>query len=443
MDFQDRVLFGFAGLIQAHTPTIQKVTIRLSSRQHMSVPPKDLWNALVECPHLSSLELSYIRVPDDAIPLFLRVLAKPRSLILTCMTLNDWNVMDFALPGPRQLSIILHGIEDCQRHDQATLVRQCQNLEALRCRGYTRFGNTSNPGVRAFFQTLSMDPWPLSNIDTLDLPLMPFKDHELANVLKRMNRLKHLIVHGTEFGLNSFEAITMDRTDLFEFSGSSLTRSVERSPTHESRLCDSIEILKINQCKSVTSVMIQTILANCPRLIRFYADEVTITDIIHGREWVCFGLKELEIYLNAKDDFYHDDTTLESGLFAESQHEIYGRLATLTELEELHLTNNYTSAIERRTLDIRLKAGMNLLSGLTNLKVLTFQSDIHQQIGVEEALWIKQHWPHLKVLRGYINADEDVRSQVKAILDQVVIEDPCNRFAKLHRVNGRTVRIVC
>ncbi|KAG0237386.1 hypothetical protein BGX31_003616 [Mortierella sp. GBA43] len=431
-DYQDRVLYGFAGLVQAHASTLREVKIQLSPR-HMSVPPKDIWSALLACQHLSSLDLSYIRISDDAVPLFLRVLIKPRILTLTCVKLDDLpaDMTDFVFTGPRRLSIVKHSY-GCQMRGmpsriQATLVRQCRNVESLQWRGYCpTFGSESNPEATVFFNALSMDPWPLSNLHTLELMLIPMKDEDLATVLKQMHRLRHLNAHGTRFGNLSFQAIIMDRSN-FSQSG----RESSSSP-YGNRLCDSIELLKITQCQGVTGNMIQVILANCPRLTHFYADKLTMTEIVSGKEWICVGLKELDIYLDAdvRDNFYHRDVTLVPDAVTELQRESYGRLAVLTGLERLHLTNDYTSSTERRTLDLTLNAGLDLLAGLTNLKEITFRSDSHQQIGLEEAVWIKRHWPKLEVFRGYLNSDEGISSQLKTLLGPVVIEDACKRFKR-------------
>jgi hypothetical protein len=57
------------------------------------------------------------------------------------------------------------------------------------------------------------------------------------------------------------------------------------------------------------------------------------------------------------------------------------------------------------------------------LKELTFVFDDHQQIGVDEARWIRQYWPRLKTFKGYPNDDESVRELIRDILRPVAIDD--------------------
>ncbi|KAG0237385.1 hypothetical protein B0O80DRAFT_440971 [Mortierella sp. GBAus27b] len=433
-DYQDRILFGFAGLIVAHASTLRDITVQLSPR-HMFAPSKDLWEALLECSGLKRLELSFIRVSDDLRPLFLQVCAKPQALILSSIDVSGWptTMSDFTLTGPRYLSITKHPkdhlVSTISYYDQATLIRHCPNLESLYWRrGGARLSNTpqNDRNIATFYTTLAMDPWPLLHLETLDLSWTTVTDRDMAAVLREMYQLKILKAVGTGFGELCFQAIVEDRVEMTGTHKSMAQPSKQPDLTcYERRLCDSIQVLWINDCSSVTSKMIQTVLESCPRLTQLYADTVTLTDIAQGQEWVCLEMRDLQLYLEAdvKVSYHHDDATLESGPFAEMQWGVYGQLATLKRLERLHLTNHLRRTVEKRTLDLRLKAGMELLVGWTHLKELTFVFDDHQQIGVDEARWIRQFWPRLRTFKGYPNDDESVRELIRDILQPVAIDD--------------------
>ncbi|KAG0228226.1 hypothetical protein BGX31_006690 [Mortierella sp. GBA43] len=245
---------------------------------------------------------------------------------------------------------------------------------------------------------------------------MKATDKELATLLCKINQLKHLNVQGTLFGPLSFQAIVMDRIDLPGAEGTS-TRS-GRSPPYERRLCDLVEVLDLKLCGAVTGDMIQTILASCPSLTHFHADKITITEITQGGDWVCFGLRELDIYLEAdvQVSHYHDEDAFASGSFAELHRDVFGRLATLTRLERLILTDDIDSYRGKRTLDLRLDGGMDLLAGLKNMRELHFRCDGHQSMGVAEARWIAQHWPGLRVLGGLVTQNKIILEEMRSIL---------------------------
>ncbi|KAF9987912.1 hypothetical protein BGZ65_001346 [Modicella reniformis] len=429
-DHQDRILYGFAGLIVAHISTLREIAIQLSPR-HMIAPSKELWEALLKCGGLKRLDLSHISVPDCLQPLFLRVCAKPQRLSLSSIALSGWpaTMSDIALTGPRDLSISKHPkdrqVITMSHSNQALLIRHCLNLESLNWRGgHGRHSDVFQSDIETatFYNTLAMDPWPLPHLETLNLSWTTVKDQELASVLRGMYRLKSLKVIGTRFGPLSLQAITMDR---MEGVGSSHRAIDPQGPCYERKLCDSIEVLLINDCIGVSSKMIQTIMESCPRLTQFHADTVTMTDIAQGHEWACLRMRDLQFYLKADVNvsYHHDDADLESGHFAEMQRGVYSRLAMLTWLERLHLTNHVHRTVEKRTLDLKLKAGMDLLAWLTNLKEVTYLFDDHQRIGVDEAQWIKQYWPRLKIFKGYPNDHGSVRQQIKEILKPIAIED--------------------
>ncbi|KAF9992094.1 hypothetical protein BGZ65_012691, partial [Modicella reniformis] len=76
-----------------------------------------------------------------------------------------------------------------------------------------------------------------------------------------------------------------------------------------------------------------------------------------------------------------------------------------------------------KTLDLRLGAGMDLLAELTDLREFSYLYEGHQQIGVEEALWIKEHWTRLGTFEGYPNPKSSVREQIREVLKLITIED--------------------
>ncbi|KAF9351229.1 hypothetical protein BGX26_010722 [Mortierella sp. AD094] len=236
-------------------------------------------------------------------------------------------------------------------------------------------------------------------------------DESMANLIGQMLQLKVLKASDTQFGPLTFQA--MQRDSLYQYRRVSFF--------------ESIQDLQIHQCPCVTSSMIQTILESCPNLIKLSADKVTAMDIIRGREWACVGIRELSIYLQVSNDNENLGRKDFSNEDLEVHRFVYSRLAMLTRLQKLTLTQKegFAYYIYKRTLQLRLEAGLELLSGLKDLQSIVFSEDPHQTMRVDEAIWITENWPELRKFAGRPNDDEEICEKIKDVLEtkQILVGD--------------------
>ncbi|KAF9407361.1 hypothetical protein BGZ94_002715 [Podila epigama] len=111
--------------------------------------------------------------------------------------------------------------------------------------------------------------WPYFCEVTLASPQM--SDHELASVFNSVKTLLRLILADATFGIMAFNALK--------------------------RHFSTVQYLDLRRTWKVTSSMIQEIMASCPHLEVFRAEELLASDVVHGRPWVCLKLKELTLDL--------------------------------------------------------------------------------------------------------------------------------------------------
>ncbi|KAF9949498.1 hypothetical protein BGZ72_008752, partial [Mortierella alpina] len=67
---------------------------------------------------------------------------------------------------------------------------------------------------------------------------------------------------------------------------------------HGGALSKAIEVLDVQSCEGVPSLMVQQLLESCPRLRVLRATTICIQDIVQGEQWTCDGLREMEVQLH-------------------------------------------------------------------------------------------------------------------------------------------------
>ncbi|KAG0290808.1 hypothetical protein BGZ98_003281 [Dissophora globulifera] len=283
-------------------------------------------------------------------------------------------------PGPRRIDLSIGKSprsETLSPYCQAMMIRACSNLDTLQWSMPTRIRST----VDAFMRTLAASPWTLLKLKNLDLLGVDFNDKDLAQLLGQMRQLESLEVSHTRFGRLSIEALLKRRVGIRRTrDGSGATYT----------LCDSVKSLRIDSCADATGVLIQTLLESCPKLEFFQGGKVTVSEIAQGKEWVCQGILDLSIYLEANEDYHSPEVSPE---FLRKQRVVFARLGQLTKLQYLDLTNDTEAT---RTLDLRLSAGMGSLANLKDLDQLFCTNDYGQRMGVQERDWIVRNWPNFQ-----------------------------------------------
>ncbi|KAF9201900.1 hypothetical protein BGZ49_007903 [Haplosporangium sp. Z 27] len=403
-DFKDQILPELSVFIMAHASTLVHVGIDLP-RNSMITPKKDFWDALAQCSKLDVLSLRGICIPNTFVSMLLQVLERgPQSLKFDSMEIPEWQVAisnfqdssnlkgsnspksDFVIQGLHTLSIIesysATPLSDPFHHSQAMLVRDCVNLKSLEWKGcdidndsWLCESSQIDDNASHFFKTITMEPWPLSQLESLNLPWVRVTDKELSKLLCQMNQLKELRVQGSLFGPLSLEAM-LSEGEVSSAGGGSGAKPKQR------RLCDSVETLVLNKCRNA-----------------FKADKITSRDIVFGEDWVCHGLEELVVHLASPNSC---GTTTESPSFVDMERIVFSRLSKLVKLKRLILTADAKFAIKSKR----------------TLRDLGFHMDLNQNIGLEEAQWMVENWPKLSSLRGQLNQDPKTRHQLRSIFEQ-------------------------
>ncbi|KAK3811010.1 MAG: hypothetical protein J3Q66DRAFT_350783 [Benniella sp.] len=179
-----------------------------------------------------------------------------------------------------------------------------------------------------------------------------------------------------------------------------------------------LEILRTESNRSVTSNDVMRILASCPNLralsddpdgfmaedsyhihANVFIDRDQNTGVL--KTWACeASLQELKIKVTdiPRPDVLGFEAVQETypGQGREMQGQVYDRLARLTSLETLWLKGRkrYSGCLE-----MSLASGLHRLSGLKRLQELDV-SRTKARIGVQEVQWMTEHWPRLRVIGG-------------------------------------------
>lgn len=207
--------------------------------------------------------------------------------------------------------------------------------------------------------------------------------------------------------------------------------------------CGSLEDLDISTCEGVfTSQELAELLAKSPKLIKLIASldhmsahgwprnpQLEAQDFI-WTPWVCKSLVYLEMQLvgvpRPDVKIGHDGRPVEGGLFRgtvewsrQIQRLIYYRLAELKDLIHLKLGHcplepqpgdslivdtegrlrPLDDEFQLNCLEMSLASGLDMLAGLTQMKVLDLTRCAHR-LGIPELEWMQKHWPQLERISG-------------------------------------------
>ncbi|ORZ07797.1 hypothetical protein BCR41DRAFT_388849 [Lobosporangium transversale] len=144
-------------------------------------------------------------------------------------------------------------------------------------------------------------------------------------------------------------------------------------------------------------------------MARLKGSRATVKEITCGAEWASTGLIHLAIDLEA-------DVNQETTEGMEMQRVVFRQIGRLTRLRILELTDWFSQSEKIKTLDLRLRAGLDELVDLKSLLNLFFLRDKHQQMQLEDATWIVSNWPSIKDLYGVVSSDPDTCSLVTKLL---------------------------
>ncbi|KAI7832701.1 hypothetical protein BC939DRAFT_498101 [Gamsiella multidivaricata] len=149
----------------------------------------------------------------------------------------------------------------------------------------------------------------------------------------------------------------------------------------------------------------------CPGLKKTTARIITAQDILNSRPWACKGLQKWQICIDME---FRDNGPFRRFTVEELQlcRAVYKRLAIFKQLQVLDMLatfyqacTSYDSGSPRRLrhllvpLPMRLRAGLDLLAGLTNLKEVGFWGGRYE-VCMKELVWMVERWKRLKRLGG-------------------------------------------
>ncbi|KAF9576714.1 hypothetical protein EC968_005487 [Mortierella alpina] len=208
-----------------------------------------------------------------------------------------------------------------------------------------------------------------------------------------------------------------------------------------------LETLVLEECDGFCSEDIQRVLSSCPNLRTFRAmtssgRDFSSTVYLDASEmvdspWVCHRLENLKIIITGiarpdlRFDQYGEPLTgpLHDGTIQgfDLQRIVYQQLGKLTRLQELWLghdkqdlddeDNYHRTEVEGQwkfidpdeqfeCLEFSLRSGLDLLSGLKDLRTLNLDR-LQTRIGLSEVQWMAQQWPRLERVIGLVVVQGD------------------------------------
>ncbi|ORZ04713.1 hypothetical protein BCR41DRAFT_362556 [Lobosporangium transversale] len=381
-------LSNLSNLIRAHSSTITELRFYYSEIQ-------GLWRTLLECTHLEVLSICEIQIHKDEVDLFFQVCKKIRDLRMTSVSisqlpsnfLND-DMDEYILPNMKKL--ILHTVQIINPPHPHTsssclgmLTRRCPKLRSLDFCDYSwdTFETSQQRYVDFYRSVFLHHPYTLTNLSDLRLTGMKTKDEDMAALLRQMTALRQLIVQQCDFGPLSIRELLADEQEISDCGH--LVRK-----RRDQRLCDTIEKMHFNINSTRADGIVQMVLSNCPRLKELHGPKITVTEIVDGAKWVSTGLTSLSILLEA-------DVNQDTSEGMQKQRIAFRQLGKLTQLNSLILTG-FPRSRKIRTLDFRLKSGLDELVNLKSLYRLSFEGDKHQRMHLEDETWIKNNWPNIR-----------------------------------------------
>ncbi|KAG0222293.1 hypothetical protein BGW42_006738 [Actinomortierella wolfii] len=265
-------------------------------------------------------------------------------------------------------------------------------------------------------------PW----LHSIELKGDLFADDLIASLLRKCSRryggvgLRKLVLSICEY--------VYEFRDSYAFG----EESVEALKEHYSTL----EVFRV-QVPAFSSKEIQELLCSAPRLQEFnilpesrswsldeFMPSLNAHDIVQS-SWVCLSLKIFGCPITGVPR----PISKKGGI--ELQRQIYSQLARLKYLQELRLgisydasdgwsSRRYDKNYDRQydCLAMSLKSGLDLLSGLKELRVADLD-DMNVGIdGENEQKWIAQHWPRVQVYTSDYCAESDDDSQMSESSDR-------------------------
>ncbi|KAF9299503.1 hypothetical protein BGZ88_006543 [Linnemannia elongata] len=376
-------------------PTVRKLVYN-----HNDKLPKEFWEVIgIEWTQLEDLEFEGV-VGADAVDAFWRVCGQVQRLYLENVIFPESVLVPPTLSFRQLLSLAIekHGESIPRQTWPRQLLEQIKTAEGLR---RIKWDMVDPPFPAQMVQkALAEGLWP--DLCELSLADPIFPDQSLAQVLRI---LKPQSLKGLELRYGSAGPLTYKSLQEQHF--------------------DHLQELRIGGCSGVTSAMVQEVLMECSHLVDFDAPFVFVRDIVKApKPWSCLKLERLWVCIVKQE-----------GDEIEWNGQVMRQISRLRRLQTLSvdsiaanlLMDNepLSSALQNAgTLDLRLLATSQSIStdncssngdetgggssdlrcwaSLVQLKLFWFDRD-YQTLGMEEALWMMEHWRNMWCLEGTFN----------------------------------------
>ncbi|KAG0373107.1 hypothetical protein BGX24_012150 [Mortierella sp. AD032] len=376
-------------------------TIRKFNYDHQETLPKEFWEFVeTEWTDFEALGISGV-VEADAVDVFWRVCDRVQDLRLTGLVLPEslpiLSTLTFRRLQRLQVTLYPWSRDIPHRTWLVQLLERVKTSEGLQ-RLIWDVDDTAFP-VQLVLDAFEEGCWPeLYEISINDPKL---SDKDLSMVLRTLpsRRLEDFDLSSAAFGPLTYNCL----------------REMYFSHLRE---------LKVGQCSGVTSSMTLAMLTECVHLVHLDAPHVFVRDIATSpKPWGCLKLENLVLFI-AKE-----------GHEPEWERQVFRQISKLQRLECLDLQRNphfYSDIVrpsyilDMDTLDLELhiysdNSGGNIRcwSSLVRLQDFSFDGDI-QTLGLNEALWMVEHWKDLWCISGGFN---DVKSSDTAKLNKLFLDN--------------------
>ncbi|KAG0344128.1 hypothetical protein BG004_004715 [Podila humilis] len=315
-----------------------------------------------------------------------------------------------------------------QPHSSPTLeqrVKPHRVLETLELRGKFQNGQEEHI-LLPFLKSCS------SNLKRFDVGAhFIFQNEPIRQVLAQLGiqgsqRLEHVhLPRGTESYdqeiANTIE-FTSHWTEISLRCHRAHHQTVHAILTHSERL----ETLRLTHCTNLSSHDVQSILCTVKTLTVFETLDVKqhgtphnpelYSHVLTESEWVATSLRVLTLMINIPRVRTVDWNCVSIDESISIQQAVCRQLGTLKKLERLELGNMFEghndrggggveetipeSYYQHDCLELTIPCGLEELADLKELQILDI-SWMHHRIGVRELCWMDQHWPKLKMIRGF------------------------------------------
>lgn len=394
-------------LIQVN-PELERLTIRGNpTLTQNSETPQNLFSALLQHPVLTHLQLANIETTVDY--LFVRALLAHLPLSLQSLVISWASITNFdpdqftasdpswptAYPHLRHLSIETKMMNQTHEHLLFPLLRRCPEL---------RKASISH-----------IDDW----ITSTSFPSRP--SYELAVLLRNhCPKVQQLSVKDCQ----KSELFAQNLIGIESFQIGTSPSLNQLSAAIAANWSTSLKELSFLRGTSLQSAEIQLLLTSCPLLTKFVVWPDKVRCDINGvvqqgcsglklsemtrTNWVCLRLEQLGLRILDDRSVDESTTTEERNQATVMMRQALAQIGDLVLLQQLGIEWTPVIKIDPKItlvpkdfvqMDFSLSCGLNLLSGLKQLKKLQISVQ-GLAMGQLEMEWIINNWPKLNVIAG-------------------------------------------